>query len=195
MSILRKCYKKDCANNVELHKDNYKVVSKYMYQSSSGYRNRESSFPTHHFCSKECMEYFKKYNCCGQCDELFSGRDRGTFVEALGYTLCNSRCDLNPPCISNMNGHILKSKFKQEYSKLGYYKIDDMLIDKLLQKQDDDDLKQLIANNGNMVSYNMLKDMYIFYTDSVVCNRKEEEELVDEETFNEYYDMIKDKLL
>ena len=40
----------------------------------------------------------------------------------------------------------------------------------------------------------MLKDMYIFYTDSVV-RHTEEDELVDEETFNEYYNMIKDKLL
>jgi len=94
-----------------------------------------------------------------------------------------------------MNSDTLKSRFEQEYLKCGYYKIDTMVIDKLLQKQDCDALKQIITNNGNMVSYNMLKDMYIFYTDSVVCNRKEEEELVDEETFNEYYDMIKDKLL
>ena len=109
--------------------------------------------------------------------------------------MCNSRCDLGTPCISNINGYALKLRFEQEYSKLGYYKIDDALVDKLLQKQNNDELKQIITDNGNMVSYNMLKDMYIFYTDSIVCGREDEEELVDKETFNKYYNMIKDKLL
>ena len=193
---LQECDKKDCTSNVELqlHNDNYSFVSKYMYKTVSGYRNKGSCWTTNHFCSEECMEYFKKYNCCRRCKEEYYTDDAGTFIEVLGYTLCNRRCDRNPSCISNMNSDMLKSRFEQEYSKCGYYKIDAIVIDKLLQKQDCDDLKQIIANNGNMVSYNMLKDMYIFYTDSVV-RHTEEDELVDEETFNEYYNMIKDKLL
>jgi hypothetical protein len=80
-NILRECYKKDCTNDVELQKDNYKVVSKYMYETASGYRNKGSCWHTGYFCSEECMEYFKKYNCCGQCDEEYCSDDSGTFIE------------------------------------------------------------------------------------------------------------------
>jgi hypothetical protein len=55
-----------------------------------------------------------------------------------------------------------------------------------------DGLKRIIADNGNMVSYNMLKDLYKFSTEFKVQER-ENEELTDEETFNTYYNMVKDE--
>lgn len=172
-------------NIVELCKDNYEYDSKIMYKTAFGYRNKYSNFMLYHFCSEECIEYFKKHSYCYKCNEDCTSYGKGTF-ENLGYTLCNGRCDMEPPCISTITSHKLEQRFTQEYIRHGYYKIDSDIIDKMLNGYDE--LKQIIANNGNTVSYNMLKDMYMFYSKFEVHEREN-----DEETFYEYYNMIKDK--
>jgi len=85
----------------------------------------------------------------------------------------------------------LEQRFTQEYIRHGYYKIDSDIIDKLLNGCDD--LKRIIADNGNTVSYNMLKDMYMLYS-KFEFRERENEDLVDEETFYEYYNTIKNEL-
>ena len=189
-NITKKCSKKECINNVELYKDNYEYVSKTMFKTAYGYRNKYSSFCLYHFCSDECKENFKKHNRCYKCNEDCTSDGKGTFVETLGYTLCNSRCDMDPPCMSNIVSYELEKRFAQEYKRSGYYKIDSEVINNMLRGCDG--LKRIIADNGNMVSYNMLKDMYKFSTEFKVQER-ENEELTDEETFNTYYNMVKDE--
>ncbi len=83
-------------------------------------------------------------------------------------------------------------RFAQEYVRYGYYRVDSEVIDKMIGGYDG--LKQIIADNGNLVSYNMLKDMHTFSTKFEVLER-ENEDLTDEETFYEYYNKIKDELL
>ena len=41
------------------------------------------------------MDYFDKYKRCHRCHE----DGKGTYIEELGYALCNGRGDYNPPCI------------------------------------------------------------------------------------------------
>ena len=189
-NITKKCGKKECINIVELHKKNYEYVSKIMFTTAYGYRNTYSSFCLYHFCSEECKEHFKKYNRCYKCNEDCTSEGKGTYVENLGYTLCNGRGDMEPPCISTITSHKLEKRFAQEYKRSGYYKIDSEVINNMLRGCDG--LKRIIADNGNMVSYNMLKDMYKFSTEFKVQER-ENEVLVDEETFNTYYNMVKDE--
>jgi hypothetical protein len=189
---IQKCDRKECITDITLQKVNYEYVYKIMYTTACGYRNKYSNFIQYYFCSEECKTQFKKYCVCHKCNEDCSRVSEGTFIEKLGYTLCNSRGDMEPPCISVIASCDLEKRFAQEYKKVGYYKVDNEVIEKLLR--DNDDLLQLIAANGYMISYNMLKDMYIFHTESKVCER-ENEDSVDEETFYEYYNRIKDELL
>ena len=181
---------KECMNKVELYEATYRYHSKIMFQTANKYRNRDSNL--HHFCSDECMNHFKKYSCCYKCEVDCIKEGQGTFIKKLGYTLCNSRGDMVPSCMSAMVDYKLEQRFTQEYIRHGYYKIDCDVIDKLLNGYDD--LKRIIADNGNTVSYNMLKDMYMLYS-KFEFRERENEDLVDEETFYEYYNKIKDELL
>lgn len=116
-------YKEDlCPNMVTINKSfPYSSVlssnkPEYTMQISQGYRNKYTSFPTLHFCSQECLEYSKKYNRCERCHE----GGKGTYVEELGYTLCNGRGDCSPPCIAKYR---LEKRFKKEYVDAGFYEI------------------------------------------------------------------------
>ena len=97
----RKCSKDLCDSMVDMKKDfpnPYGLCndkSKYMLSTAHGYRNQSCSFSKYYFCSKECIDYFDKYNRCHRCHE----DGKGTYIEELGYTLCNGRGDHNPPCI------------------------------------------------------------------------------------------------
>jgi len=100
--------------------------------------------------------------------------------------------DMEPPCISIIASHELEKRFAQEYVRYGYYRVDGQVIDKMLGGYDG--LKQIIVASEYMISYNMLKDMHTLSTKFKVHER-ENEYLVDEETFYEYYNKIKDELL
>ena len=193
--IMKKCGKKECANNVELQQNKYNYNSKFMFRTACGYRNKASSFPLYHFCSEECLEHFKKYSRCYQCDEDLVWNGGGTFVENLNYTLCNGRGDMEPPCVSSLESHKLEKRFAWEYNNMGYYMIDADIIDKLLPGSGCDKLKKLITDNGNKVSYSMLKDMYAFYTSYSARDRGDEtNNETDKVNFHEFYDKIKDIL-
>ena len=188
-----KCSNVKCSNEVEIHKSsNYEFSSKHMFKTATGYRNKYSNFPLNHFCSGECMSYFIKYNCCAQCDEDCRNDGKGIFIEELNHTLCTYRGDMEPSCVSK---YILESCIKQEYKNCGYYPIDTIVLDELLSHSCDK-IKQVIASNGNMISYNMLKRMHMFSTGFEVQDKdKSQDILVDEKTFYEYYNKIKDGLL
>ena len=200
--IIKKCSWKGCVNNVDLYEDKKTndYVSKIMFKTAFGHRDSFSSFRLYHFCSDKCKNYFEKYCCCYECHEdcnedynKYSNEgQQGTFIKQLDYTLCNRRGDMVPSCMSDMVGHKLEERFIQEYTRHGYYEIERDVIDKLLDGNDK--LKQIIANNKNMVSYNMLRDMYIFYS-KFEFRERDDNNLVDEDTFYEYYNMIKDELL
>ena len=110
-NITKKCGKKECMNNVAIHKDNYEYVSKIMLTTACGYRNKSSNFILYHFCSEECKEHFRKYSCCYKCNEDCTSYSKGTFVENLGYTLCNGRGDMEPPCISTITSYKLEKRY------------------------------------------------------------------------------------
>ena len=190
--ITKKCGRKVCLNRVELQQNTYNCSSKIMFKTASGYRNKASNFCLYHFCSEECLEHFKKYSCCHKCNEDCTRAGKGTFVDKFGYTLCNGRGDMEPPCISIIASHELEKRFAQEYVRYGYYRVDSQVIDKMIGGYDG--LKQIIAANEYMISYNMLKDMHEFSATFEIPER-ENEDLVDEETFYEYYNKIKDELL
>lgn len=189
----RKCDMKECMNKVELHKTNYNYTSTFMVQTVYSYptRFRTKSVSFYYFCSDECKKHFEKYCCCYKCEVDCTKEGQGTFIKKLDYTLCNSRGDMETPCMSDMVDYKLEQRFTQEYIRHGYYKIDSDIIDKLLNGCDD--LKRIIADNGNTVSYNMLKDMYMLYS-KFEFRERENEDLVDEETFYEYYNTIKNEL-
>lgn len=160
--IIYKCNKDKCMNDVDIFKSTPNLngycenVSKYMHSTASGYRNIHSSFRKYYFCSGNCLEHFKKYNCCHRCNE----DGEGEFIEELGYTLCYSRGDWERSCIEKYQLE-LKLKDKYKYKKCKLYEFDTELKEKLLPNCDE--VKQLITDNGNRISYKMLMDIYNFH--------------------------------
>ena len=191
--VSKKCSKKECMNRVEVYKaygNTYEYESKIMFKTANKHRTAYSTL--YYFCSHECKNHFKKYSRCHKCNEDCTKKGQGTFIESLDYTLCNSRSNIGSGCISIIDDRKLEKRFTQDYIRHGYYKIDRNVIDKLLIGHNE--LKQIIEDHGNMVSYNMLKEMYILYS-KLEVNEREPDEIIDEKTFYEYYNMIKDELL
>lgn len=184
--IICKCNNDKCINNVNIFKgkpnlNGYREnQSKYMHLTASGFRNKSSSFKKYYFCSGNCLEHFKKYNCCYICNE----NGEGDFIEELGYTLCYSRSDGEHSCIEKYN---LKLRLKDEYEKCGLYKLDTEIKDDLLQNCDE--LKQIITDNGDMISYNMLMDIYNFHLFREPQDQKDTE-IKDKKQFYELCDKI-----
>ncbi len=185
----KKCAKESCINMVDIQKDfpdHYdglcKDTSRYMLGTAHGYRNKMSSFSKYFFCSKECMDYFDKYNRCHRCHEDCEG----TYVEELGHTLCNGRGDHEPPCIVKYR---LEQRFKEDYNNNGFYEIDRRLKNELLEGCDG--LKQIIEDNGDKISYSMLMDLYIFRRDYELRDREEQ---TDKKSFEEKCQSITEEL-
>jgi hypothetical protein len=149
----RKCGKESCISVVDIKKDfpnSYGLCndkSEYMLSTAHGYRNKSSSSTKYFFCSKECMDYFDKYKRCNRCHE----DGTGTFIEELGYTLCNGRDDYNPPCIVKYH---LEKRFENDYKN---NEINDKLKNGLLR--DCDELRKIITNNDNKLTNSMLLDL------------------------------------
>jgi hypothetical protein len=188
--IIYICDKDKCTNNVNIFKSipnlvgNRENQSKYMHITASGFRNRFSSFKKYLFCSENCLEHFKKYNCCYKCNE----NGEGNFIEELGYTLCYSRGDGEQSCIAK---YLLELRLKDEYEKCGLYKLDTELKDTLLQNCDE--LKQIITDNGDMISYNMLMDIYNFHLFTEPREQKDTEQK-DKKQFYELCNKIKNEV-
>ena len=191
--ISKKCGKKECMNRVEVYKaygNTYEYESKIMFKTANKHRTAYSTL--YHFCSNECRNHFKNHSRCYKCNEDCTKKEQGTFIESLGYTLCNRRGDKGPNCISIIDDRKLEQRFIQDYIRHGYYKIDSDAIHKLLNGHNE--LKQIIEDHGNMVSYNMLKEIYVLYS-KLEINERESDEIIDEKTFYEYYNTIRDELL
>ena len=188
--IICKCNNDKCINNVNIFKgkpnlNGYREnQSKYMHLTASGFRNKYSSFKKYYFCSENCLEHFKKYNCCYICNE----NGEGDFIEELGYTLCYGRGDGEHSCIEKYN---LKLRLKDEYEKCGLYKLDTELKDNLLHNCDE--LKQIITDNEDLISYNMLMDIYNFHLFREPQDQKDTE-IKDKKQFYELCDKIKKEL-
>ena len=150
-----KCCKEDCIKMVNIRKgfpnqnDYCNDESTYMVSTSHGYRNKHSSFTTYYFCSVECMEHFKKYNYCSRCHE----EGNGTYIDELGYTLCNGRGDFEPSCIAKYE---LEIKFRENYKDIKWF--DEKTLNRLLHGCDE--LKKLISDNDNKLTKEMLLDLY-----------------------------------
>jgi hypothetical protein len=189
----RKCSKDLCDGIVNMKKDfpnSYGLCNdkcEYMLSTAHGYRNKSSSFNKIYFCSKECMDYFTKYNRCHRCHEDSRGITK-TYIEELGYTLCNGRGDWNPPCIAKYR---LEQRFKKDYKDNGFYEIDTKLKNCLLG--DCDELKKIITDNGNKITYSMLMDLMNLKANFEVRER-EENEPTDKLTFEEQCQSIKEEL-
>jgi YHS domain-containing protein len=186
--IIYKCNKDECINNVNIYKSVPNLngycenVSTYMHTTASGYRNKYSSFRKYYFCSENCLEHFKKYNCCHRCNE----DGKGNFVEELGYTLCYGRGDGEQCCILKYQ---LELRLTDEYEKCKLYEIDTELKDKLLHNCDE--LKQIITDYGNRISYNMLMDIYNFY---FYCSFELQEIKNTEENTKKQFDELCDEI-
>jgi hypothetical protein len=171
-----KGYEEDlCVNMVDMYKsfpNPYGLCydkSKYMLSTAHGYRNKYSSFSEYYFCSEDCMEHFAKYNRCERCHE----GGRGTFIDMvqkdqlvlkepeLGYTLCNGRGDMNPPCIVKYEiekRYIKEDRNKQIYKIVIDYR-DNCKDSNLSLKSDFEELFELIKKNDYRVSYDILTDI------------------------------------
>jgi hypothetical protein len=186
----KKCSKDLCDGMVDMKKDfpnPYGLCeekSEYMLSTSHGYRNKSSSSTKYYFCSKECMDWFDKYNRCHRCHE----DGTGTYIEELGYTLCNGRGDCNPSCIAKYR---LEQRFKKDYKHNGFYEIDTKLKNCLLG--DCDELKKIITDNDNKITYSMLMDLMNLKANFEVRER-EENEPTDKLTFEEQCQSIKEEL-
>jgi hypothetical protein len=177
-----KGYEEDlCVNMVDMYKSSPNPYG-YMLETAHGYRNKYSSCSIYYFCSEECMDYFDKYKRCHRCHE----DGTGTYIEELGYTLCNGRGDWNPPCIAKYR---LEQRFKKDYKDNGFYEIDTKLKNCLLG--DCDELKKIITDNGNKITYSMLMDLMNLKANFEVRER-EENEPTDKLTFEEQCQSIKE---
>ena len=188
----RKCSKDLCDGIVNMKKDftnpydPYGLCedkSEYMLSTAHGYRNKSSSSTKYYFCSKECMDYFDKYTRCHRCHE----DGEGTLIDNE-YTLCNGRGDHNPSCIAKYR---LEQRFKKDYKDNGFYEIDTKLKNCLLR--DCDELKKIITDNGNVITYSMLMDLMNLKANFEVRER-EENEPTDKLTFEEQCQSIKEEL-
>ena len=183
----RKCSKDLCDGMVNMKKDFpnpyglCKDKSEYMLLTVHGYRNNYSSSTKYYFCSKECMDYFDKYNRCHRCHEdgkgtyieelgytLCNGRGdcnppcKGTYIEELGYTLCNGRGDCNPPCIVKYEiekRYLIENRNKQLYKIIINYFGDNCKDSNLSLLSDFEELFELIKKNDFRVSLDLLTDI------------------------------------
>ena len=160
----RKCSKDLCDNMVDMKKDFpdpyglCKDKSEYMLSTAHGYRNKSSSFSTYYFCSKECMDIFDKYKRCHRCHE----DGTGTYIEELGYTLCNGRGDHNPPCIVKYEiekRYLSEDRNKQLYKIVINYFGDNCKDSNLSLLSDFEELFELIKKNDFRVSLDLLTDI------------------------------------
>lgn len=180
-----------CKNMVDIQKEFpnisglYESSSKYMLETVRGYRCNYSDYKKHHFCSKECMDYYKTYNCCHRCNE----DGQGTYVEELGYTLCNGRGDLNPPCIAQYE---LEQRFKKDYENRGFYELNEALAHELLVNCDE--LKKIIKANDNKITLSMLLDLREFHNSFEVRERLGADKL-DKQTFTETCESLTKEIL
>ena len=160
----RKCSKDLCDSMVDMKKDfpnPYGLCndkSEYMLSTAHGYRNKSSSCSKYFFCSKECMDYFDKYNRCHRCHE----DGKGTYIEELGYTLCNGRGDCNPPCIVKYEiekRYLSEDRNKQLYKIVINYFGDNCKDSNLSLLSDFEELFELIKKNDFRVSLDLLTDI------------------------------------
>ena len=160
----RKCSKDLCDGMVNMKKDfpnPYGLCndkSEYMLSTAHGYRNKSSSCSKYFFCSKECMDYFDKYNRCHRCHE----DGKGTYIEELGYTLCNGRGDHNPPCIVKYEiekRYLSEDRNKQLYKIVINYFGDNCKDSNFSLKSDFKELFELIKKNDFRVSLDLLTDI------------------------------------
>ena len=98
------------------------------------------------------MQRCKKYNCCHKCNENGDGEQS---------------------CIEKYK---LELRLKDEYKKCGLYKLDTELKDTLLHNCNE--IKQIITDNGNIISYNMLMDIYNFHIFRELQDQKEIEKKI-----------------
>jgi len=156
----RKCSKDLCDGMVNMKKvfpNPYGLCndkSEYMLSTAHGYRNKSSSFPEYYFCSKECMDYFAKYNRCHRCHE----GGKGTYIEELGYTLCNIRGDYNPSCI--VKYEIEKRYLSEDRNKQLYKIVINCKDSNFSLLSDFKELFNLIKKNDFRVSHDILTDIY-----------------------------------
>ena len=160
----RKCSKDLCDSMVDMKKDfpnPYGLCndkSEYMLSTAHGYRNKSSSCSKYFFCSKECMDYFDKYNRCHRCHE----DGKGTYIEELGYTLCNGRGDCNPPCIVKYaieKRYLSEDRNKQLYKIVINYFGDNCKDSNLSLLSNFEELFELIKKNDFRVSLDLLTDI------------------------------------
>ena len=160
----RKCSKDLCDGIVNMKKDFpnpyglCKDKSEYMLSTAHGYRNKSSSFSKYYFCSKECMDYFDKYTRCHRCHE----DGKGTYIEELGYTLCNGRSDHNPSCIVKYEiekRYLSEDRNKQLYKIVINYFGDNCKDSNFSLSSDFEELFELIKKNDFRVSYDILTDI------------------------------------
>ena len=188
--IIYNCNNAKCINNVNIFKgkpnpNGYREnESKHMHLTASGFRNKYSAFKKYYFCSENCLENFKKYNCCYRCNE----NGKGDFIEELGYTLCYSRGDGEQSCIAKYQ---LGLRLKDEYEKCGLYKLDNELKDELLSNCDE--LKQILTDNEDLISYKMLMDIYNFHL-FIEPQERNDTEKKDKKQFYDFCDKIKKEL-
>jgi hypothetical protein len=171
-----KGYEEDlCVNMVDMYKSSpnpYGLCydeSKYMLSTAHGYRNKYSSFSKYYFCSEDCMKHFAKYNRCDRCHE----DGKGKYIEVvqkdqlvpkepnLGYSLCEGRGDMNPPCIVKYEiekRYIQEDRNKQKYKIVIDYR-DNCKESNLSLKSDFEELFELIKKNDYRVSYDILTDI------------------------------------
>ena len=116
------------------------------------------SYTTYFFCSKKCMDCFDKYKRCHRCHE----DGEGTYIDNLGYSLCEGRGDCNPSCVVKYE---IEKRYLSEDRNKQLYKIvincfgDNCKDSNFSLKSDFEELFELIKKNDFSISLDILTDI------------------------------------
>jgi len=167
-NILIKCGHLDCHNMVVVHTFvknlNKEYQSPFLITVAGGYRSRWSA-PIH-FCSRECLSYFKKHYMCGQCYEGCNCEEYShkklVFKPLMNGSLCTWRGDHVPSCLDQYN---IEKRFIKDYNNLSLIKAKyiGLLESVWWYESDCERLTNIINSNNRKISIDMLIDLYYLY--------------------------------
>ena len=182
------CDADNCTNNVQIYeheKYKYQEQSEFSCSTTSGYRCCRGCSKTYHFCSENCLKLFEAHKRCSRCHERCLHDKDGLFIEELNITLCNGRGDHNPPCSVKYQ---IEQRFKNDYAndETNYigklkYNISNKSYSRITicnMVKEYDEIFDIIRENDNKITLDMLKD--INYIDSEYAIRDRNEDDLDE---------------
>ena len=178
------CGADNCTNNVQIYeheKYKYQEQSDFSCSTTSGYRCCSGCSKTYHFCSDTCLKLFEAHKRCSRCHERCLHDKDGLFIEELNITLCNGRGDHNPPCSVKYQ---IEQRFKNDYTntEIKYigkvkYNISNKSYSRITicnMVNEYDEIFDIIRENDNKITLDMLKDINYIDNEYAVRDRKED---------------------